>query len=55
MRPLPWPDADRLVRVQETRGGRAGRVAWTMSNGTYRAWREQPATVEEIGGRYSSR
>lgn len=55
MRPLPWPDADRLVRVQETRGGRAGRVPWTISNGTYRAWREQPATVEEIGGWFASR
>jgi predicted permease len=55
MRPLPWPDADRLVRLQETRGGRAGRVTWTISNGTYRAWREQPATVEEIGGWFGSR
>jgi predicted permease len=55
MRPLPWPDADRIVRLQETRGGRAGRVTWTISNGTYRAWREQPSTVEEIGGWFSGR
>jgi putative ABC transport system permease protein len=55
MRPMPWPDADRIVRLQETRGGRAGRVTWTISNGTYRAWREQPSTVEEIGGWFSSR
>jgi len=48
MRPLPWPDADRVVRLQEARGGRVGRVTWTISNGTYRAWREQPSTVEEI-------
>jgi putative ABC transport system permease protein len=55
MRPLPWPDADRIVRVQETRGGRAGRVSWTISNGTYRAWREQSSTVGEIGGWFVSR
>jgi predicted permease len=55
MRPLPWPDAHRIVRVQETRGGHVGRVTWTISNGTYRAWREQPSTVEEIGGWFSSR
>jgi putative ABC transport system permease protein len=50
MRPLPWSDADRLVRLQETRGGRPSRVAWTISNGTYLAWREKPSTVEGIGG-----
>ena len=55
MRPLPWPDADRVVRLQEARGGRVGRVTWTISNGTYRAWLEQPSTVEEIGGWFSSR
>ena len=26
MRPMPWPDADRVVRVFETRGGRAPRT-----------------------------
>jgi hypothetical protein len=55
MRPLPWPDADRVIRLQETRGGRAGRVTWTITNGTYRAWREQPSTVEEIGGWFGGR
>ena len=55
LRPLPWPDADRVVRLQETRGGHVPRLTWTMSNGTYRAWREQPSTVEEIGGWFSSR
>ena len=50
MRPLPWSDPDRLVRLQETRGGRVSRVPWTISNGTYLSWREQPATIEEIGG-----
>jgi putative ABC transport system permease protein len=50
MRPLPWSEPDRLVRLQETRGGQVARIPWTISNGTYLAWREQPATVEEIGG-----
>jgi putative ABC transport system permease protein len=55
MRPLPWPEPDRLVRLQETRGGLVSRVPWTISNGTYLAWREQPATIEEVGGWFRSR
>ena len=55
MRPLPWSDPDRLVRLQETRGGRVSRVPWTISNGTYLSWREQPSNVEEIGGWVRSR
>ena len=55
MRPLPWPEPDRLVRLQETRGGSVSRVAWTVSNAAYLAWREQPATVEDIGGWVRSR
>ena len=53
-KPLPWPDADRLVRVEERRGGHRGSVPWTVTNGTYRAWSEQPATVESIGSWISS-
>src|SRR5688500_10768573 len=49
-RPLPWSQPDRVVRLQETRGGRTGRVPWTITNTTYHAWREAPATLEEIGG-----
>ena len=30
LRPLPWADTDRLVRVMETRGGREGRVPGTL-------------------------
>ncbi|MGH9161791.1 MAG: ABC transporter permease, partial [Vicinamibacteraceae bacterium] len=50
LKPLPWSEPDRIVRLQETRGGRPGHVPWTISNTTYHAWREQPATVREIGG-----
>jgi putative ABC transport system permease protein len=50
MRPMPWPDADRVMRVFETRGGRTPRVPLTVSNGTYLAWAELPSTIEDIGG-----
>jgi predicted permease len=49
LRPLPWGDTDRLVRVTETRGGRQGRIPGTMLNGSYRAWAEAPHTIEGIG------
>jgi putative ABC transport system permease protein len=50
LKPLPWSDADRLVRVTETRQGRTGRVAGTVSNGTFLAWRDHPSTIEDLGG-----
>lgn len=49
LRPLPWADSDRLVRLTEIRGGRQGRIAGTILNGTYLAWSESPQTVESIG------
>jgi putative ABC transport system permease protein len=50
LKPLPWFEPERVVRLQETRAGKAGRVPWTITNTTYHAWREQPATIESIGG-----
>ena len=49
VRPLPWGNADRLVRVMETRGGREGRIPGTILNGTYLAWAEAPSAIESIG------
>jgi predicted permease len=49
LKPLPWPEPERLVRLEERRGGRAGRIPWTITNGTYHAWQD-PSTVEAIGG-----
>jgi putative ABC transport system permease protein len=50
LKPLPWSDADRLIRLTETREGRTGRVAGTVSNGTFLAWRDHPSTIEDLGG-----
>ncbi len=50
LRPLPWADSDRLIRVSETRQGRSGRVRGTVLNGTYLAWADHPTTIDAIGG-----
>ena len=50
LRPLPWPESERLIRLEETRGNRPGRRAQTITNGTYLAWRDRPATIEVLGG-----
>lgn len=49
LRPLPWGNTDRLVRLTETRGGKEGRIPGTMMNGSYLAWAEAPQTLEAIG------
>ena len=49
LRPLPWANTDRLVRVMETRGGKEGRIPGTILNGTYLAWSESPKAIEAIG------
>src|SRR4051812_15794464 len=49
LKPLPWADAPRLVRVYETRQGSTRRFRPTMTNLTYRAWREASATLDALG------
>ena len=49
LRPLPWGDTERLVRLSETRGGKQGRVPGTMMNGSYLAWADAPQTLDAIG------
>jgi putative ABC transport system permease protein len=38
MKPLPWPDADRIVRLEETRGGNRPRFS-SFTNAAFLAWR----------------
>ena len=38
MKPLPWPNADRLVLLNETRGGNPPRFG-AFSNAAFHAWR----------------
>ena len=49
LKPLPWPESDRLVRVTETRQGGVQRAATFLTNGTYLAWCERPSTIDGIG------
>ena len=49
LKPLPWADAPRLVRLYETRQGSTKRFRPMMTNGTYRAWRESRRTLDTIG------
>lgn len=49
-KPLPWPGADRLVRVTETREGSTRRLPNILTNGTFLSWSESPATIEALGG-----
>ena len=47
MRPLPWPHADRIVVLKETRGGIAPRFG-AFTNAAYLAWRPEAATIENL-------
>ncbi len=48
LRPLPWHDADRLVRVSETRKGATRNFPGALTNGTFLAWAEKPATIDGL-------
>jgi putative ABC transport system permease protein len=48
LKPLPWADAPRLVRLFETRQGSTRRFRPSMTNVTYRAWRESASTLEAM-------
>ncbi len=49
-RPLPYPDADRLVRVVETRADTTRLLMPILSNGPYQAWvgGERSATIDGL-------
>ena len=52
MKPLPWPNASRIVVLKETRGGSAPRFG-EFTNAAYLAWQgepstDKPSTIEHI-------
>jgi putative ABC transport system permease protein len=47
LKPLPWPEAERLVRLYETRQG-STRPAAFFTNATYLAWRESATTIDGL-------
>jgi putative ABC transport system permease protein len=49
-RPLPFADADRLVRLSETREGATRQLPSLITQVTYQTWREQPTSIEGIAG-----
>ena len=53
VKPMPWPDAGRLVRVVETRQG-STRPPRFMTNLTFFAWTDKPATIDSLAA-YASR
>src|SRR5207248_445698 len=56
LKPLPWADAPRLVRLYETRQGSTKRFRPTMTNLTYRAWQDAPsATLDGLAAWSSER
>ena len=54
IKPLAWPEADRLIAVIESREGASRQFPNIMTNATYLAWRESPETIESLAG-YVSR
>jgi putative ABC transport system permease protein len=51
LRPLPWPNADRIVRVFESREGDARTAAQRLfTNVPYQQWSDHPQTIEGLGG-----
>jgi predicted permease len=46
LKPLPWADAPRLVRLYENRQGSTRRFRPMMTNGTYREWRDAANTLD---------
>lgn len=49
LRPLPWPNASRLIRVSETREGSTSSLTGILINATYNNWANAPTTLDGIG------
>lgn len=48
LKPLPWANGDRIVRLYETRQGAASRFGPIMTNASYAAWADHHATIEGL-------
>jgi putative ABC transport system permease protein len=48
LKPLPWPGADRVVRLAEHREGQTHPIANAFTNLTYRAWLDHPQTIDAL-------
>jgi predicted permease len=53
VKPLPWPAADRIAVLRETRGGGTPRFG-AVSNASFLAWRDEPSTIDAAAA-WSSR
>jgi predicted permease len=49
MRPLPWADPDRLIRLTETHAGATRQMPLSMTSLSYLPWLESPSTIDAIG------
>ena len=47
VKPLPWPNGDRIVLLKETRGGNPPRFG-SFTNTSYFAWRDHASTIEDL-------
>jgi putative ABC transport system permease protein len=50
LKPLPWAQSNRLVRIYETRQGSTRTLGPLMTNATYHAWREAPTSIDALAG-----
>jgi len=48
LKPLPWPHADQLIRLTETRQGSTRPMPGTMTNATYLPWRDGASTIDGL-------
>ncbi len=48
LKPMPWPRADRIVRLYETRQGATSRFGAIMTSAPYVAWRDHPTTIDGL-------
>ncbi|HYT65600.1 MAG TPA: ABC transporter permease [Vicinamibacterales bacterium] len=55
LKPLPWADAPRLVRLYETRQGSTRRLMPMMTNATFLPWRDTPSSTLDALEAWSTR